>query len=360
LRIRGFVIVILLAGCPRLGTAQGVANFSGVFLRERVEDRGVTTVITKTEDPLILDIKQDAGTIRVIEIQNGVETTDTYNLKGKATVNVGPDGVRSKDRVRFKHGLFVLKSEWGDPLCSGVGPVTEQNWSLSPDMQTLTIQPKIAPLGALPRGFQRIAIFKRQSSLQEALGRARAASGMNNCNAMPWPFTKGRAPITNKGASLGYTGFEELVWEVGFDADLSGDFFKGLTRTAGPSGVEFRKDGQPIDTYVGALSLEVTPYLRSHPRYLFSTMQRIMGWGYANLPEWLLTLRFRAKWAGPEGRDLGDVPSELRQEPWPELSVPQRWYRMEIPAQNVPLTDSLEIHILSASGNQLGCIRGHL
>jgi hypothetical protein len=57
---------------------------------------------------------------------------------------------------------------------------------------------------------------------------------------------------------------------------------------------------------------------------------------------------------------LGEVPSELRQAVWPELTPADKWYGMKIPAQDVPLTDRLEVHILTAEGNQLGCISGHI
>ena len=78
------------------------------------------------------------------------------------------------------------------------------------------------------------------------------------------------------------------------------------------------------------------------------------------LPEWLQTLRVRIKWVGSEFRDLGEVPSNLEQQPQPGLRTPVTRYRLEIPAQDVPITDSLEVQILSASGNQLGCISGHI
>jgi hypothetical protein len=357
MRTRAFFLTLLLGSGPAL--AQSVPDFSGVFLRDHVEDRGVATVITEAENPLVLDIKQDARTLRVTEIQHGVQATDMYDLRGKPTINVSPDSMRSKDRVKFNQGKLVLKSEWTDPRYPVAGPTTEQIWQLSPDLETLTIQPKIEPLRALPRDFRRIAIFTRQPSLQAALEKAQAASGMNKCNAATPPFTR-RPPITDRGAVLGYTAFEELVWEVEFDADLGGDFFRDLKRADAPAGAEFRKNGQLIQTYPGSLTLEVSPAVRRHPRYLFSTMQRAMGWGDPRLPDWLLTLRFHIKWVGSEFRDLGEIPSELRQEPWPELRVPQQWYRMEVSAQNVPLTDSLEIHILSAAGTQIGCISGHI
>jgi hypothetical protein len=358
MRTRAFFLTLLLCSGPAF--AQSVPDFSGVFLRKHIEDQGVATVITEAENPLVLDIKQGADTLRVTEIQHGMQATDTYDLRGRPTINVSPDGMRSKDRAKFSRGKLVLKSAWTNPRYAVTGPVTEQTWEFSPDLQTLTIQPKIEPRGRLPQNFRRIAIFTRQTSLRAALEEAQGASGMIKCNAVTPPFIRPPPPNLSHGVVLGYTAFEELVWQVEFEAHLGGDFFSGLKRTDASAEAEFRKNGQLIHTYDGFLTLEVIPIMRHHPRYLFSTRQVVMGWGERSLPEWLLNLRFRIKWVGSKSRDLGEVPSELGQQPWPEVSNPPKLYRIEIPAHDVPLTDSLEIHILSAAGTQLGCISGHI
>ncbi len=52
-----------------------------------------------------------------------------------------------------------------------------------------------------------------------------------------------------------------------------------------------------------------------------------------------------------------NVPSEFLLEPWREHRDPEAFYRMRIPAQDIPLTDVLEVLILSKSGEQLACIK---
>lgn len=339
--------------------AQSIPNFSGVFLRQYIEDHGITTFITGAENPLILDIKQGADTLRVTEIQHGVQATDVYDLSGKTSMNASPDGVRSKDQVKFHDGRLVLKSQWRNPRNAGPDLVTEQTWELSSDLQTLTIQPKINARG-LSRDSRRIAVFARQVSMRDALEKAQAASAMNNCKVAPHPFGWVTRLDRSRGVVLGHTDFDELVWTVGFDAYLRGDFFSGLRRTDAAEQAGFRKNGQLIQTYDGPLTLEVIPYMKPHPRYLFSTMGAVMGWGDPHLPGWLLNLRFRIKWVGSESRDLGEVPAELGHEPWPDESHPRKMYQIAVPAQDVPLTDGLEVHILSPAGTQLGCIRGHI
>ncbi len=351
-----FLMLVLASG---LGFAQSIPDFSGVFLRERIEDHGVTTVITETENPLILDIKQDADTLRVTEMQHGVQTEDTYDLSGKPTINLGPDGVRSRDVAKFFHGTLILRSKWTDPQYSGA-PATEETWELSPDLQTLTIQPKIKARRPWPQDFRRVAIFSRQPSLQAALERARAASGVNKCKTYPQQRWRGRSDLSRR-IDFGYTDFEQLVSLEGFQAYLSGNFFSGLKRKETASQAEFRKDGRLVQTYDGSLDLEIIPWIKPHPLYLFLTMVVVMGWGPNRLPESLLNLRFHIKWVGSDTRDLGEVPSKLEQIPWSkDGTISRKVYRIQVPAQGVPITDSLEIHILSAAGTQLGCISGHI
>ncbi len=352
-----FLMLVLGSGSA---LAQSIPDFSGVFLRERVEDHGVATVSTEAQNPLVLDIKQGTDTLRVTEIQHGVQATDTYDLGGKATMNASPDGVRSKDQVKFYNGKLVLKSEWTDPYHARTDLVTEQTWELSSDLQTLTIQPKIEPRGRLPRDFRRIAVFARQASLRVALEKAQAASAMNNCMIAPHPSGWVPRVDLSRGVVFGYTSFEELLWDADFEAHLRGDFFSGLRRAEAFEEAGFRKNGQVIQTYDGSLALEVIPFMKPHPRYLFSTMGAVMGWGDPHLPEWLLNLRFRIEWVGSESRDLGEVPAKLGHQPWPDDSHPRKIYQIAVPARGVPLTDSLEIHILSAAGTQLGCISGRI
>jgi hypothetical protein len=347
-----FLMLLLSSGSA---LAQSMPDFCGVFLRERIEDHGAATVITGAEDPLILDIKQDAYTLRVTEEQHGVRASVIYELSGNSTMNAGPDGVRSKDQVNFHGGRLILKSEWTDPNYARTTPVTEQTWELSPDLETLTIQPKLAPDGRSARNFRRIAIFARQASLQGALEKAQAASGMNKCSTStrPPPADLGR------GVVLGYTGFQDLVREVEFEAHLRNDFFSGLSRTGPTEAPEFRKNGRALQTYDGSLGLGKIPFVLPHPRYLFLTTEVVMGWGDPHLPEWLLNLQFHIKWVGPESRDVGELPAELESQPWSK-NYTRKVYQIAVPARDVPLTDTLEVHILSAAGTQLGCIRGHI
>lgn len=51
---------------------------------------------------------------------------------------------------------------------------------------------------------------------------------------------------------------------------------------------------------------------------------------------------------------------ELVAEPWQEIRPPYRFYRLQIPAQGVPLTDDLEVYIFMQDGIQIGCINGHI
>jgi len=203
-----------------------------------------------------------------------------------------------------------------------------------------------------------VETYTRQTSLPVALEKAEKASGMNKCNAARPQMTVLPPSNLSDGVDLGYTGFEQLAWQVSFLAGLHGEFFHDVRRTNTSGTLKFYTKGKLLTTYTGSLVLEITPSVSPHPRWELSTPQVFRG--TVPLPKWLQALRFRIKWVGPESRDLGEVPSEPGDQPWPELTMPEKWYRLNIPAQDVPLADSLEIHILSAAGKQLGCISGHI
>jgi hypothetical protein len=352
--MRVFLFTLLLCSAPTF--AQTLPDFSGVFLRNPIASHAR---FTEPEDSLVLNIKQGVDNLQLTELQNGAQATIVYNLNGKPSISVGPDGVRSKDRIKFKAGRLLIKSEVVDPrLAVPSQQTTEETWELPPDLQNLTIWVKAGPYVFEAEGLRRIETYTRQTSLPVALEKAERASEMNKCNAIPPPMTIQTPPILSDGVDLGYTGFRQLGWEVSFLAGLSGEFLKDLRRTNFSGSVEFRKNGQLMRRYSGPLILEVTPRVTPLLRSGLSILSVFMG--KEPLPEWLLTLRFCVKWVGSETRDLGEVPANLRQQPWPKLATPDKLYRLEIAAQDVLLTDSLEIHILSAAGNQLGCISGHI
>jgi len=349
---RAFLLILLRCAVPAL--AQTVPDFSGVFLRNLIDRKGP---FADPADPLVLIIKQGVDTLEITEVQNGAQRTYVYDMGGKPSLHVTPDGVYTRDRVWIKGGRLVIKSEvLVNPIFAD--RLTGKTWELSPDLRSLTIRLKGLSYGSEVRDSRRLETYTRQTSLEAALEKGPWASGMTLCNANSLFMAYLPNRIWDRGFVLGVTGFQQLGWKVSFGAALSGDFFDGLKRTDGPGGIEIRRNGKLIPTYSGSLNLAVTPLVTSHNRWKLWTWNAIMG--DEPLPEWLQTLRFRVKWVGAESKDLGEVPSELGQQPWPELSVPVTRYHLKIPAQDVPLTDSLEVHILSASGNQLGCISGHI
>jgi len=136
-----------------------------------------------------------------------------------------------------------------------------------------------------------------------------------------------------------------------FNADLSaGKFFNGLERIRKSHQVEFRKNHQTVLVYPDSVVMEIATFggCGSRPDSLTTP-----------LPPELQNLRFKAKWIGSLQRDAGFVRSELLREPWTELGHSRQFYRLEIPAKGVPLSDDLEVHIFSKQGAEIGCMRGH-
>jgi hypothetical protein len=350
---RGFLIMLLL--CPASVLAQTLPDFSGVFLRNLIDHR---TPFANPVDPPVLVIDQGVEKLQITVNQNGAQTTSVYNLSGKPIINVGPDGMWSKDRIKFKGRRLLIKSEAVvDPRFAGSGLI-EEVWELSPDLQALTIRPKGVNRGYRVRDSRRMETYTRQTSLEAALEKAQWASGMTICNANSAFADKLRGLTLDRRVIFGVTGFQELAWQVFFTAGLSGEFFDDLKRTNASGGVEFRKKGKLISAYSGSLILEVTPKVTPDLWQPLWTLPVVIS--KKPLPDWLQTLRFRIQWVGSNSRDLGEIPSELELEPWPDVSGPKQWYRLEIPAHDVPITDRLEIQILLANGKQVGCISGHI
>lgn len=66
------------------------------------------------------------------------------------------------------------------------------------------------------------------------------------------------------------------------------------------------------------------------------------------------------RWLGTKEKDFGELPSEFFYEPWREFSYPAPYYRMHVPADDIPITDDLEVVIFASSGEELACLKGHL
>jgi hypothetical protein len=158
------------------------------------------------------------------------------------------------------------------------------------------------------------------------------------------------------GVALGVFLYRQSDGLILFDAGLTGDFFKGLERHDTPNGTEFRMSGHVVSAFPDDVILEITPRPVPTP----PAFSWIIGIPTRRLPPEFLDLRFQVKWTGSSIRDLGELPSELLTEPWTEWRLPERLYRLQIPAKGVPLTDSLEVRIFTHSGNQIGCVSGHI
>jgi hypothetical protein len=338
--------------CSSACSGQTMPDFSGVFYRTGVfsgKGKREQKYMPPVSSPLVLITRQMDGCLYVSAMQNGATSKGNYWLRGSESKKKGYKGCPWGDRAKFKHKTLLIDSvaPWtsGRPFGATVGPHPKQSWELSPDLQTLTIK-QLFMFG----GYEG-QTYIRLPSLEAAMQRAESESEMNTCNAVPPILTKLASPQFDKGVLLGVTGFQQFGQFVLFDAGVAGPFFHGLVRVEKPGGSEFRKNGQLVQAYSDSLVLEIEPRITAVPDW----------WGNPpSIPAQLMDLRFHLKWTGPETRDLGDVQSELLTEPWPELRTPRKWYRLEVPAQNVPLTDNLEIRILSSAGKQISCISGHI
>ncbi len=351
------LITLLLLG--NFSLAQSEVDFSGIFLRTQSSFRGQS----EPASPRILDVKQTAEEVVVTATQNGETAVAHYRL-GKKSEAV---------QARLKGETLVLKGtvkrQWaGLGLGLGLGlPLTavvniEEKWELSPDSQQLVIRTKEG-MGAIESAFD--THYTREPSFDAAQAAAKAElAGENKCEAalrtaLPISALRSQKGTTRKydqGVNLGMARLERIARCVSYGAVLSGDFFKNLERREKSGRAQFRKNGQTVTAYAGDIVLEIGLH------HSFCSAE-IGDWepNGPPSPEAVQDLHFKVRWLGEQQpKDLGEVPSEFLVEPWREQMEPDAFYRMKIPAQDIPLTDDLEVVILSNSGEQLACVRQHI
>ena len=330
--------------------AQTKPDFSGIFLQTETR---IGKEQTKPSTPRVLDIKQTSDEVVVTATQNGETAAAHYRFDQKSEAV----------QVRLRGDNLVLRGtlrqQWPG-LVLGLGlPLTElaieEKWELSRDSQELVIRTK-ENIGAVTSAFE--ARYIREPSLTASHAAADLAP-RNSCEtALPISSLRSQRDKTRKydqGANLGIARLERITRCVSYGAVLSGDFFKDLERIEKSGQAEFRKNGQTVAAYAGNIVLEVGLHHASCS---------------AAIGDWVPTastsadaaqdLHFKVRWLGEPQKDLGEVQAEFLVEPWREQMVPDAFYRMQIPAQDVPLADDLEVLIFSKSGEQLACIKGHI
>ena len=340
----------LISSGPAL--AQTIPNYAGVFLEAQVEEHASKQTSTRVpRSPLVLEIEQNANVIRLREWQNGSQAIYVYSLNGDPTTNDRPGKPPTRDRITFADGMLVLRSEVEGP--GVIGEIQREAWKLSPDLQTLTIQPaRLDRLDLFP-----VETYTRQATLQSALETAAKVSSPNTCIAgQHAPITDDRG-ITH-GFPLGGTVFEQLGWTAMFQAQVEGGFFANLRRVSNRRPVQFRRKKALVLKYSGTLTLSVRPTLRKEPHRVASSAHERGGeFRFAND---LRGLRFRVRWVGAKPRDLGELHATLRTSSAAAEAPLEGMFEIRVPADGVPIIDSLEVHILSWAGAQLGCVSGHL
>ena len=325
--MRSIMVTLLLLG-PLFGQTR--VDFSGVFLRT------ATTVGKKrleSEPPRILVICQTPDEIFVKAMQNGENAVAHYKLEAKKS---------DKVQAKLKGRSLVLTFNLADSETS-----VSEKWVLSPDGQQLTIQGEQGPANVSE-------IYGRKPTLEEAQAAANLA--VKSACKRPFPFpqkTKKDESTYEEGALLGMAFYRQVTHCVLYDAVLSGDFLKNLERPV-TAGAAFRKEGRAVTEFDGELTLEIEPD--------GSVCSATSDWVSVEPrpPDAVRDLRFMVRWMGTAQRDLGEVPAELLHEPWTETNAPQDFYRLRIPAEGVPLSDSLEVLVFSSNGEELACIRGHI
>jgi len=344
-------IALLLMG--NLSLAQSKVDFSGIFLRTETTFRGRSEVAS----PRILDIKQNAEEAIVTATQNGESAVAHYRFDGKKSGTV---------QAWLKGGNLVLKGtvrrqgpglglDWGLRMPLTAAANVEEKWELSPDSQRLVIRTK-QNIGAGESVFD--THYVREPSLEAAQAAADLSAKKDCETALSMSAFRSQRERTRKygqGAELGMAHLERISRCVSYGAVLSGEFFKDLEWTEKSGQTQFRKNDQTVTAFAGDLVLEIGLHHWFCPA-------EIGDWAPTGPPshEAAQNLHFKVRWLGEQEKDLGDVQSEFLVEPWREWTEPEAFYRMTIPADGIPLSDDLEVIILSKSGEQLACVKRHI
>jgi hypothetical protein len=352
---------LLLLCAPLVLLAQNAPDFSGVYLRNpaksyaRPGKSGLDQRVRLFQEfdqaldegsPLILVVTQTANSIEVTKIQNGAKVTSHYDLKVSRSRKDPPGGSKSSGRARFNKGTLLIEYNAPLPFLTATFRV-EEKWQLSPDSRALAVQ-------SLPSS--KPQTYTRQPSLELALARANEASLLNKCVCLRFP---GDDWSNSQGVlKLGRTAWQQLDTCVSFDADLMAEFFSGLERSETPKGSTFRKSDQLVSGFPDHVVLRITTKAWDcATEGPWATVMPGLAW---SLPPELLGLRFRVNWVGSAVRELGELQPEFFSEPSSDLRPPDKFYSLDVPSDGVPLTDSLEVRILTKTGNQIGCIKGHI
>jgi hypothetical protein len=297
--------------------------------------------------PQVLVVRQTPDEIEITEIQNDARSTRhylTYKLKSQKVHSLGTG------RAKIRKKTLLLDYAAAIPLLTSgsVSIPVNEDWKLSSDLRILTINSTLAGTET----------YTRQPSLDSALARASDASPMTKCACLRLPPGAGTAVKSEGGAALGLTAYRQFNRCIVFDAGLTGEFFEGLERSDTSQGTLYRKSGRPVLEFSDELVLEISPHV-FECGVRDSLVLPTENW-LSPLPPEYLELRFHLRWTGSSLRDLGEVPSERVPEIWSELRPPKWLYRLQIPSKGVPVTDSLEVRILTRTGTQIGCIRGNI
>ena len=338
------LLICILLAVQSLTTAQQRPDFSGVFIR--------TTPTGQTSaTPVILEISQSPEILSVTARLNGETLITNYDL--------GFILQRSGATAQIKGKNLIVRSWTESELPTtrlGVVPYatsirTTEKWELSSDLQTLTIHRKFDYLigknitgadDAEPDTFMR-----RPSLLNAAIEAGQVTKQCDSKSSLPQPGKNANIRF-EEGVAIGSTLVQQVSRCALFSAILSA---KKLERISTVQGDLFLLDSKLVTTFPDVVTLEI------YPEQVCAT-----GWNNAIAVKAAPAedLDFQIKWHGNTERDLGTIDAKLLQEPWPELSTPQQFFRLKIPATGVAFNDSLEIRISNREGKQLGCIMGHI
>jgi hypothetical protein len=378
--LRTFALFLICCLLP--ASAQKAPDFSGVFLRNSVENHITPPILRQFSEicpqnsycpngstigdlrdhevynpqPSVLEIKQTGSILEIVVRKNGESSAARYELHGKST-NQTLNRFPTEDRAELKGSVLHLRSTVHlNPRSSRT---FNEEWWLSKDSQNLTIRRKISGVDG-----SEIEHYDRQSSLEVALEKAAAL---------------GPDEVVDPAALA--SSLIQLRSQYGYPYDTNTPLGAAVYSQFSKSAVFYLNSAKGKDE-----PAQYQPISQEEHKYfnLEIEVQQIEGtldgsderwypqpalvrlWG-DSIPDKLDSeftgLRFHAKWKGSFIKDLGEIPSELSWrhlgEPWSEIP-PKVVYGLQVAAENIPYDGRLEIEVLTNQGKHIALIHAQI
>ena len=244
---------------PQCSFAQAGVDFSGFYVRtknpapksakKKAPAKDVAPLLNALQEasPLVLDVRQNADGVKVTMTQNETCATNFYPFHAAFKSYERKQASVRATEASIRNGALHLSPAPGTTWEFAGTPFGALSgfWTPSPppagDGDVDTFGGLVSFNDRKPRG--RDSDFHENALARFGTRPSRSLSLSHQCVCLQLP--PGAEPrMDKKGAALGFTLYREGKTTVTFDAGISGSFFDGLEREAGPGSSVFAREAR--------------------------------------------------------------------------------------------------------------------